>query len=113
MPEVRRMDFVLSVHRELKLTPEQRERIEKIVCAGQEQTKALWESIAPQMRKEVQDVREKIREELTPEQEARFEELLKQRLPRKPDEKGGSDRKNSKRDQHPSNAPPAAPSPNL
>ena len=108
----RRMDFVLSVHRELKLTPEQHERVEKIVREGQEQTKALWEGIAPNLRKEIQDVKDKIRAELTPEQEARFEELLKQRTPRRPEETGGPDRKQSKREQHQTNAPPTAPLPN-
>lgn len=108
----RRMDFVLSVQKELKLTPDQRERIEKIVREGQEKTKALWEGISPKLRKEMQDVKDNIRAELTPAQEARFEELLKQRPPRKPDEKGGPDRKQSKRDPQLSNAPPAAPLPN-
>ena len=105
----RRMDFVLGVHRELNLTPEQRERIEKIVREGQEQTKTLWEGIAPKLRKEMQDVKDKIRAELTPEQEARFEELLKQRSPRKPEETVGQDRRQPKRAQPPSNAPPATP----
>jgi len=108
----RRVDFVLSVHRELNLTPEQRERVEKVVREGQERTKTLWESIAPKLRKEMQDVKDKIRAELTPEQEARFEELLKQRPPRKPEETVGQDRRQSKRTQHQSNAPPATPLPN-
>ena len=108
----RRVDFVLSVHQELKLTPEQRERIEKIVREGQEQTKALWEGISPKLRKEMQDVKDRIRVELTPEQKARFEELLKQRPPRKPEEAGGPDRRQPKRDQRQTNAPPAAPPPN-
>ena len=105
----RRVDFVLSVHRELNLTPEQRERVEKVVREGQERTKTLWESIAPKLRKEMQDVKDKIRAELTPEQEARFEELLKQRPPRKPEEEAGQDRRQPKRAQPQSNAPPATP----
>jgi len=94
-----RMDFVLSVHQELKLTAEQRERIEKIVREGQEKTKALWEKVTPQLRKELQDVRDGIRAELTPKQRARFEELLKQRPPHRSEESPNPERRGRDRRQ--------------
>jgi Spy/CpxP family protein refolding chaperone len=83
--ERQRMEFILKVHRELKLTPQQRERIEKIVGEGQEKTKTLWEKVAPELQSEMREVREKIRAELTPEQRAKFEKLLKQHPLRGPE----------------------------
>jgi DNA-binding MarR family transcriptional regulator len=62
------------------LTPEQRERIERILKEGQERTRQIWETVAPDMRKELQLVRERIKVELTPEQRRRFEELMKRPL---------------------------------
>ena len=74
--------FMERLQRELNLTPEQHDRIEKIVNEGQLRTKELWEQVAPQIRQESQRVRERIRAELTsPEQKRRFGELLKQRPP--------------------------------
>jgi len=83
--ERQRMEFILAVHRELNLTPQQRRRIEKIVREGQEKTKAILENVRPELREEWQEVHEKIRAELTPAQRKRFEELLKQRPPRLPE----------------------------
>jgi Spy/CpxP family protein refolding chaperone len=83
---VQRMEFLNRVQRELNLDPDQRVRIEKIISDGQVRTRELWEPAAKQMRQEMQQAREKIRGELTPEQRLRFEELLKQRPPRKPGE---------------------------
>ena len=87
------MEFLNRVQRELNLTPGQRGRIEKIISDGQARTKELWEPVAKQMRQEMQQVREKIRAELTPEQRRRFEELLKQLPPRKPGEPPMQDRR--------------------
>lgn len=85
--EQRRMEFLLSVTRELRLSPEQRGRIEHLVRESQERTRKLWEQVGPQMRKELAEVKERIREELTPDQRKRFEELMKrQQPPRRADE---------------------------
>jgi len=65
--------------RELALTREQRERIEKIIAESQDRTRSLWKPIAPQMGKEMQSVRESIRGELTPEQQRKFDELIRPR----------------------------------
>ena len=80
------MEFLNRVQRELNLDPDQRARVEKIIRDGQVRTRELWEPVGKQMRQEMQQAREKIRGELTPEQRLRFEELLKQRPPRKPGE---------------------------
>ena len=76
--EQQRMDFILRAHHELQLTTNQQEHIEKIVREGQEQTKAFWEKAAPELRKHMQEVREQIRAELTPEQRKKFEQILRQ-----------------------------------
>jgi hypothetical protein len=83
--QLQRVEFLVRADRELDLTPIQRERVEKILRDGQETTRNLWDSVAPEIRKEVQLVRERIRVELKPEQRKRFEELMKkaQRPPRR------------------------------
>ena len=84
--EQRRMEFLLRVTRELDLTLEQREHIERLVRESQERTRQLWQRVGPQMRKELADVREKIREELSPQQRKRFEELMKRQQARRVEE---------------------------
>jgi hypothetical protein len=71
-PPALRKEFLDRLNRELNLRPEQRERIETLIRQGQEQTRDLW-------RVEMMSTRQKIRAELTPAQQTRFQELLKQR----------------------------------
>ena len=94
-PMVLRKEFLGRMDRELRLTPLQHERIEKIMTESQERTRLLWELVGPEMRDEVMHVREDIREELRPEQHAKFEELMKQR-PRRPLEPDPRRQRNSK-----------------
>ena len=70
---LRRMD------RELNLTPEQHQRIEKLIAESAERTRSLWKPIAPQMNKEIQILHRDIRDELTPDQRPRFDEIFKLR----------------------------------
>jgi Spy/CpxP family protein refolding chaperone len=72
--------LVQQLNESLKLTPEQREVIAKIVADGQERIRT---NVAPLMRKVMQDVNQQIREQLTPEQQKKFEALMKPRAPRK------------------------------
>ncbi len=88
--EERRLEFVRNASRQLELTPEQRDRIEKIIHDSQERTRELWSQVAPEMRKEIIEVKEKVRAELRPEQKRRFEELMKR--PRKPEENAPANR---------------------
>lgn len=75
--QLQRMEFLLRVRKELDLSPEQHERVEKIIREGQERSRKLWEGVAPEMRAELQSVHARIRAELSPEQRRRFEQLLR------------------------------------
>ncbi len=84
-----RIDFLRRLERELDLTQEQREPIDKILKDGQERMKKLMDTVEPRRREEFKKTIEEFREVLTPEQRARFDDLLKQqqqraREPRKP-----------------------------
>jgi Spy/CpxP family protein refolding chaperone len=87
----RRFDFLRRVQHELDLTPEQKEQVEVIVQEGQEQMRATWEEFSPRMQAHLKETRERIAEVLSPEQQQRFEELMKQRRPPKPPEGAGHD----------------------
>lgn len=84
--EQRRLEFMLHASRTLNLTPDQRQRIEQILRESQERTRTLWDQVAPQMRKELADAREKVRQELTPAQRKVFDEMLKRQAARRADE---------------------------
>ncbi|MCX8090400.1 MAG: hypothetical protein N3I86_05610 [Verrucomicrobiae bacterium] len=86
IPRGLRLDLLERLQREVRLTPEQRERIEKILTEGQEKNRQLWERIQPEIRREIQQTHDRIRAVLNPEQREKFEELMKQRAPRKGDE---------------------------
>lgn len=72
-----RYEFLRRAQRDLKLSDEQKTRIEARVKESQERFRRLWEPIAPQAREEFEQLRAQIRAELTAEQQARFDELLK------------------------------------
>jgi Spy/CpxP family protein refolding chaperone len=75
--------FVQQLNNTLKLTPEQHEKIEKIIADGQERNHEIWTNTAPKIWEVMQEVNQQIRAELTPEQLKPFEELLKH-PPRRP-----------------------------
>ncbi len=72
-----RLEFLRRVQRDLDLSAEQHDQIDKVLKESQERTKKLMEPVAPQLRDELQHAREEFRKLLTPEQRARFDELLK------------------------------------
>jgi uncharacterized membrane protein len=72
LPEVLNKQFLQQLDEALRLTPEQREAIQKIIADGQNQ-----------MRKVIQDSRLEIRDVLMLEQRREFDELVKRPL-RKP-----------------------------
>ena len=82
--QLQRKEFLDKMDRQLELTPDQRQRIDKVMHDSLDRTRPLWQQIAPQMRDEMRRVREDIRNELTPEQQKKFNDLLKAH-PRKPD----------------------------
>lgn len=80
-PEILNRQFVQELSDKLDLTPEQREKIEKIIGQGQQSTRDLWKLVAPQFQMVWRDTRQQIREVLTPEQRKQFELLMKQQRP--------------------------------
>ena len=73
-----RLEFLRRMQRELNLTAEQRERIDKILKQSQERTRKVMEPVGPQLHQELQRAKAEFREVLTPEQQTHFDELLKQ-----------------------------------
>src|SRR5262245_61514610 len=77
MPAPLRKEFLDRLDRELNLNADQRDRIEKIMSDGQERTRQFWQRIEPDVRREMGDVRDRIREELSPDQRQHFEEMMR------------------------------------
>lgn len=82
--QFQRPEFLRRMQKQLDLSPAERDDITKIMKASQERSRPLWDQISPQLHAEVKRVREEIRNVLTPEQQKKFDELLKAR-PRKMD----------------------------
>ncbi len=76
-----RVDLLRRVSRELDLTPEQHERVDKILKESQERTRKV---MSPFLREELQRTTSQFREVLTTNQQVRFDELLKQKRAREP-----------------------------
>jgi Spy/CpxP family protein refolding chaperone len=72
----RYLDFI---DRELALTAEQRGRIEEILRAQQERMDEITRESRPLIRALAEQTRERIQQTLTPEQQARFEALRRER----------------------------------
>lgn len=73
-----RLALLRQMQSVLNLTPEQNQRIDTIIRQGQERTRQVMDPVRPQIQEELRKVMAAFRETLTPEQRARFEELLKQ-----------------------------------
>lgn len=83
--EIMNKQFIQQLDDALHLTPDQRKAIEKILADGQQRNRELWKLVSPQMRMVIQDVNQRIRSKLTPEQQKQFAKLMKQLHPqRKP-----------------------------
>lgn len=76
--------FQERLKKELQLSADQTNRIDKIFHESNARIKILWDLVGPEMQKERQEVRESIRGSLTPEQREKFEQLLKE-PPHRPD----------------------------
>jgi Spy/CpxP family protein refolding chaperone len=72
-----RLEFLKRAEKDLDLSPEQKDQIDKILSASQERTRKI-------MQPEFQRTREEFKTVLTPEQRNRFEQLLKQQRNREP-----------------------------
>lgn len=64
--------------REMQLTPEQTEKLEKIFTESRERIKIIWNLLGPELQTEHRKVLEEIRAELNDQQRTKLEELLKQ-----------------------------------
>ena len=80
--QFQRPEFLRRMQKQLDLTASQSDEIVKAMKASQERTRPLWDQIAPQLRQEMKRLREEIRQILTPDQQKKYDELLKSR-PRK------------------------------
>ena len=82
-PDLLNTNFVRRLDDTLKLTPEERGAIEKIIAEGQDQNHTIWTNNAEQMRKVMQDVHRRLHDALAPDQQKLFDELMR-RPPRRP-----------------------------
>ena len=82
---------------ELNLTPAQVARLEKIFSDSRDRLREMWGLLAPEWEAEKRETKEKIRAELNPEQQQRFEELLKGRLHKPGDRRRNPDGSNDLR----------------
>jgi protein CpxP len=81
-PGAMRFEFLRRMERELDLTPQQREPIDRILQEGQERMKKLMDTVEPRRREELKKTIEEFRAVLTPEQRKRFDDLQKQQQQR-------------------------------
>jgi hypothetical protein len=77
-PIISQQRFQEKLKRELELSADQTNRIDKVFHESNARIKILWDLVGPEMQKERQEVYESIRGILTPEQREKFEQLLKQ-----------------------------------
>jgi hypothetical protein len=89
-PEMLRKEFVEHLDKALKLTSAQHDAIHKIFTEGQERNRQIWTNsgVGPQMHRVMEDVQQQIRAELTPDQQKKFEALVKQFAPHHPPHDG-------------------------
>lgn len=73
-----RFEFLRRIQRDLDLTAEQREQIDKVLKQSQERTRKIMEPVVPQMHQELQRSKAEFRAVLTPAQQTRFDDLCKQ-----------------------------------
>jgi hypothetical protein len=102
-PGVMRFEFLRRMERDLDLAPAQRGPIDKILQEGQERMKKLMETVEPRRRDELKKTIDEFRGVLTPEQQKRFDELLKLQQQRSRDQRKSA----SPRDRLPQSPPPA------
>jgi hypothetical protein len=73
-----RLEFLRRAQRELKLSPDQHQRIDTVLRQSQERIRNVMEPVQSPLREELQHAREQVRNILEPRQRARFDEILRQ-----------------------------------
>ena len=84
LEQLRKVELMGRVQKELELSPEQHARIEKIIGDSQERIRDLWDQVAPDIHDEYDDVQKKVCQELSPEQKKLFDDLMKKQQQHKP-----------------------------
>ena len=84
LEQLRKVELMGRVQKELDLTPEQHARIEKIIEESQQRIRDLWDQVAPDIHDEYDDVQKKVCQELSPEQKKTFDDLMKKQQKKKP-----------------------------
>lgn len=87
-----RNELVRRMEKQLELSSAQHERIETIIRESHDRTEPVMNEAGLKMRAELKSVREQIRAELTPEQQQKFDELMRPR-PRKQLDDGSEPRR--------------------
>jgi Spy/CpxP family protein refolding chaperone len=87
--QFQRPEFLRRMQKQLDLTASETDAITKMVKESQERTRPLWDQIAPALHDEMKRLRQEIRQTLTPEQQKKFDGMLKSR-PRKPEGAGAA-----------------------
>lgn len=77
-----RMDFLRHMKEALGLSPEQAERIDRLIRESQQRTRELWEPMAPKFQEEMERLKAAVDAELTAEQRAKAAELQQRRFSR-------------------------------
>ncbi len=72
-----RVELLRRMQRDLNLSAQQHDRIEAILKQSQERSRHIMEPVLPALRQEFQQTKDQFREVLTPEQQRKFDELLK------------------------------------
>ncbi len=83
LEQLRKVELMGRVQKDLDLSPEQHARIEKIIGDAQERIRDLWEQVAPDIHDEYDDVQKKVCQELTPDQKKTFDDLMKKQQQQK------------------------------
>lgn len=86
-----RLELLRRMQRDLNLTAAQHKQIDKILTDSQERSRKIMEPVAPAIREELAKTREEFRNVLTPEQRAKFDELIKHPQHRSGPHEGGPD----------------------
>lgn len=77
-PQMWRKEFTRHLDEALHLTPKQHAAIAKIIAEGQERNREIWTKYAaPKMRQEIEQVHQRIRAQLTPKQQRKFDEMVR------------------------------------
>jgi hypothetical protein len=77
LEQLRKVELMGRVQKDLDLSPEQHARIEKIIGDSQGRIRDLWDQVAPDIHDEYDDVQKKVCQELSPEQKKLFDDLMK------------------------------------